>query len=65
MAGIRPGDIILEWNGQAVKDAAELTLLVAAAKIGSRAEALVLRDGQKSLVPVTVGGRPPQRDLSR
>lgn len=45
-AGIRPGDLILSFNGQELKDAAHMMRLVAESKIGSIARLKVFRDGR-------------------
>ena len=49
--GIQPGDIIVEFNDEIVRDTSHLLLLVGAAKIGKPADLTVLREGnrQKSL----------------
>jgi serine protease Do len=45
-AGIKPGDIIVGFNGQAVEDPAHLSKMIADAKIGSTATFRVLRNGR-------------------
>jgi serine protease Do len=45
-AGLRPGDVIVAFNGQAIADAAQLRRLVADAKIGTTATFKVLRNGR-------------------
>jgi serine protease Do len=45
-AGIRPGDVIVAFDGQAVEDPAQLSRFVADAKIGSTATLKVLRNGR-------------------
>lgn len=57
-AGIQPGDFIVEWNGQPVDSSASLSLLVAKTKIGSKAKAVLFRDGEKKEVEVQVEERP-------
>lgn len=59
-AGIRPGDIVVQWNEHPIKDGATLTRLVAGSTIGSDAEMTVYRDGIKIVLSVHVGARPPQ-----
>jgi len=45
-AGIRPGDIIVGFNGQAVDDPSQLSKMIADAKVGSTATVKVLRNGR-------------------
>jgi serine protease Do len=45
-AGLRPGDVIVAFNGQAVDDPSQFFRFVADAKIGSTASIKVLRDGR-------------------
>jgi serine protease Do len=45
-AGIRPGDVIVSFNGQAVDDASQLRKMVADAKIGTTATLRILRSNR-------------------
>jgi serine protease Do len=45
-AGLRPGDVIVAFNGQPISDAAQFSRLVADAKIGTTASIRVLREGR-------------------
>jgi Do/DeqQ family serine protease len=45
-AGLRPGDVIVEFNKQAIDDPSQFFRLVADAKVGSTATVRVLRDGK-------------------
>lgn len=58
LAGIRPGDVILTWNGKAVEDAAALGVAIARTLVGSTVEAEVLRGREHIRVSVRVGQRP-------
>jgi len=53
-AGLRSGDIILQFNNQAVSDSADLPPMVAATPIGKAVPVSVLRDGKTLSVNVTV-----------
>jgi serine protease Do len=53
-AGLRPGDVIVAFNGQRVEDASQLRRMVADAKIGAPATMRVLRNGRQSDVKVTI-----------
>ena len=53
-AGIEPGDIILEFNGKAVKNRDELVATVVATKPGSTVPVKILRDKVEKTVSLTV-----------
>jgi serine protease Do len=53
-AGIKVGDIILKFNGQAIDTTRDLPRLVGAAKIGSRATVTIWRRGAQQDVAVTI-----------
>ncbi len=46
-AGLRPGDVVVSFNGQAVTDPSHFNRLVLDARIGSTATVIVLRDGRR------------------
>jgi serine protease Do len=54
-AGLRPGDVILKFNGVAVKNSGDLPPMVAATPIGEMAKIDILRDGKASQLSVKVG----------
>lgn len=54
-AGIRNDDIVLSFNGRAVRNASELRLRVAETDPGTTARVVVLRDGQRRDLQVEVG----------
>ncbi|MEO0550199.1 MAG: Do family serine endopeptidase [Pseudomonadota bacterium] len=64
-SGIKRGDIIVEVNGQEVDDATATTRLVGRLAAGSTNDFVVLRNGSRTNVSVTVGERPedPNADL--
>jgi serine protease Do len=57
-AGIRPGDVIVSWDGQPVRDATELTLLVGKTPVGKKVIVELIRGGEKQQVEVEVEERP-------
>ena len=61
-AGLRYGDIILSFNGQAIGQASDLPPLVASTKPGTVAKVGILRDGKKQTVEATVGELPRDGD---
>jgi serine protease Do len=56
-AGLEPGDVITDWDGQKVIAPDELRRLVAGAKIGSKVEIKVIREGRTRSLEVTIGER--------
>lgn len=57
-AGLKPNDIILEFGGNKIKDAAELVRRVASTPVGTTAPLKILRDGRELSLSVVVGRRP-------
>ena len=56
-ARFRDGDVILEFDGRQVDDAADLTRIVGALPPGERVNAKVLRDGEPKTLTVTLAKR--------
>jgi serine protease Do len=52
-AGIKPGDVVVSFNGQPVQTIADLARLVGGAKPGTTVSAEVLRDGKSVAVKLT------------
>jgi serine protease Do len=59
-AGIKQGDVILEFNGRKVKDSTDLRNRVAAAKPDASAAIKLLRDVKEMNVTVVLGERPKE-----
>jgi serine protease Do len=53
-AGMRPGDIIVSFNGVPVEDQAQFTRMLSEAKIGSTVTLGVLREGRQLTVKVPI-----------
>lgn len=51
-AGIRTGDVIVEYDGNRIEESSQLPILVARSEVGETVKATVIRDGKK--VPITV-----------
>jgi serine protease Do len=54
-AGLKPGDVILSVNGQAVDDSTVLPALIAGIKPGTRADLQIWRDKSTKSVTATIG----------
>jgi serine protease Do len=59
-AGLKPGDVILSYNGKKIEDPSELPRLVAATKPGEKAELQLWRNGKAERATVTVGEFPDE-----
>jgi serine protease Do len=59
-AGIKVGDVILQYNGKNIDDPNELPRLVAGTKPGERASIQLWRTGKREQVAVTVGEFPDE-----
>ena len=59
-AGIKEGDIILEFNGKKVKDPRELSHLVAMFTPGKVALVKILRNGKEKTIKVKIGTMPEE-----
>jgi serine protease Do len=53
-AGFQPGDVIVEYNGQPIKNRDQLIRMVTATKPATSAPVRVIRDGQEKTLSVTV-----------
>lgn len=51
-AGIKPGDIIVEYNGTEIRDSTELPIMVARTEVGKTALLTIVRD--KKRIPTTI-----------
>lgn len=54
-AGLRPGDIIVSFNGTTVTDVAHISRLVSDARIGSTAHVGIIREGRRMELDVPIG----------
>ncbi|UCG77895.1 MAG: DegQ family serine endoprotease [Nitrospirota bacterium] len=57
-AGLKRGDLIVEYNGKEVKDTFILRNMVAATSPGSSADLTIIRDGKKKTVNMKIGELP-------
>ena len=59
-AGLRKNDILVEFNGKAIEPGG-LLISVAELRPGTEVEVVVLRDGQRESITVTLGRRPSEK----
>lgn len=65
LGGLRPGDVILEWDGKPVVDVMELTLQIGQGKIGAKVPVVIARGERQTELTVTLGQRPDDLQLKR
>lgn len=66
-AGLRTGDVIIEFNGVSINSSNELPHLVGATESGKKVPVVVMREGKKRKLNVTIGSLPgaqPERELA-
>lgn len=63
-AGLKQGDIILEYNGTKVGNITSLRNAISMMKPGTRTSLSVLRDGKKMEIPVNIGMFPSTSELA-
>jgi len=61
-AGLKSGDVIVEFDGEPVADSRDLKLLVGQAAPGAKLELKVLRDGKEKSFSVTLKEMPERLD---
>ena len=57
-AGIKSGDVIIEFNGEQIKDVESFRFLVAATAVGKTVNIKLVRDGRERTLAVKVGEMP-------
>jgi len=63
-AGIKTGDVIVEIDGQIVRNTHELIVIVAGVTVGDKVKIKVLRDGKQKNFTVKVTERPETKELA-
>ena len=64
-AGLKTGDVILEFNGQKVGQSSHLPPIVGAVPVGSTVDVKVLRGGSMKTLPVTIAELAEDRQVMR
>lgn len=57
-AGLKPGDIIMMFNGESIEHSGELPYVVGQLKSGDKVDAKVYRDGKEQTISVALDERP-------
>jgi len=63
-AGFEPGDVIIEFAGQPIASSADLPHVVGLLRPGTEVEAVIVREGTRRTIGVTVGGLDADDDLA-
>ncbi len=63
-AGIKVGDVIIEYNGETVQYSSDLPPMVGRTRVGSDAKLKVLRDGKTRSIKVRIAELPAEDDLA-
>ncbi len=63
-AGLRRGDVVLDFNGKPIERVAELSRAVAAVDAGTRAEVTVWRDGKRETLRAEIGRMPAEQQVA-
>ena len=64
-AGIQQGDVIVSIAGKDVNPDETVSYLIANTPVGTRVPVVVIRDGRRITIPVTVEQRPTEEELAR
>src|SRR6185312_12427209 len=54
-AGIEPGDVVVKFDGQDIKDPRDLSRIVADTAVGKHVDVVIIRKGQEQTLQVTLG----------
>jgi serine protease Do len=57
-AGVKPGDLVLNFDGEAITESAALVLLLTRSPVGAEVPLEIIRDGKAMTITVRVGRRP-------
>lgn len=63
-AGLKAGDVIVEYEGEEIDLSSELPHLVGQTKVGNSAQLLVVREGEEVKISVTIGELPDAGQVS-
>jgi serine protease Do len=63
-AGVRRGDVVLDFNGKPIERVGELSRAVASVDAGTRAEVVVWRDGKQETLRAEIGKMPTEQQVA-
>lgn len=65
MSGIRPGDVIIEFDGKRITNVKDLLVVINGMPIGKKVRIVAIRDKAKVSFSVSVGTMPSEEELAR
>ena len=63
-AGLRDGDVVIEYNGKPIADIRELSQAVASTKPGAKVKVKAMREGKPVNLVIVVGEMRTEKDLN-
>jgi serine protease Do len=63
-AGLKPGDVIVKFDGRDIKESRDLPKIVASMAVGKEVPVTVVRDGKEQVLTVTLGRLPEDQQAS-
>ncbi|MGA8259386.1 MAG: DegQ family serine endoprotease [Arenicellales bacterium] len=57
---LKPGDVIIKYNGRALNEMSDLPPMVGATPVGDKASLQIIRNGQRKTITVVIGELPPE-----
>jgi serine protease Do len=63
-AGLKPGDVILRFDGQNVRDSGDLPPMVTQTPVGKKVPVEIVRDGERQTLYVTLARRPETQSFA-
>jgi serine protease Do len=64
-AGIKVGDVILEFNNTPIDNSSSLPPIVGRMQVGQEASVKILRDGKSKQVKIKIGELPPEEEIKQ
>lgn len=64
-AGLKPGDVIIEYHGTSVEDGVTLQRLVTRTSVGTKVPLKIIRDGRERAMTVKVGEQPDETKVAK
>ena len=64
-AGIKVGDVIMDFNNTPINDSASLPPIVGRMQVGQEAAVKILRDGKSKVVKIKIGELPPEEEIKQ
>jgi serine protease Do len=63
-AGLKPGDVVIEINGNPIKDTHELLVMIAGFRVDESVKIKIIRDGQEKSLSLTIAERTEKAEMA-